>query len=204
MRTRSSRRNAVVATWLVALAIATSACSSGSSSPEVANLGSSNASTTLSGGAGNSGAAAPTAAQLAAMTKWAACVRKHGLPDFPDPPYSNGELNSLGYTKSSPKMEAADNSCHALALAAGAVPSQAEMEAHDKQMLKISVCMRDHGITDFPDPNSDGGFMMSPSLADTPGYAAAAKKCDGPPGAPARSGTGPSGGSGSAAGSASG
>ena len=34
---------------------------------------------------------------LAAMTKFAQCVRAHGQSKFPDPPYENGELNSLGF-----------------------------------------------------------------------------------------------------------
>ena len=44
-------------------------------------------------------------------------------PNFPDPPYQSDELNKLGYTKFSPQMIKADNACHAVAVAAGAVES---------------------------------------------------------------------------------
>jgi hypothetical protein len=118
------------------------------------------------------------------MLAWVGCVREHGLPNFPDPPYTNGELNKLGFTKYSPKMEAANKACHADALAAGVVQTQAEIQQHFEQMLKTSECMRAHGITNFPDPDANGGFFMSPSVANTPGYSAAAKTCGGPPGAP--------------------
>ena len=49
-------------------------------------------------------------------------------------------------------------------------------------MLKISECMRAHGITNFPDPTATGAFSSPVSVAKVPGYAAAAKACNGPPG----------------------
>jgi hypothetical protein len=122
------------------------------------------------------------------MTAFAVCVRKHGLPGFPDPPYSNGELNRLGFRKLSPQMEAATNKCSAQALAAGVVQTPAEIQQHLEQMLKIAQCMRAHGITNFPDPNANGSFTApvasSSSSIDgsSPQYAAAAKICGGPPG----------------------
>jgi hypothetical protein len=155
----------------------------------VANISGSSVPTTNAAGiSGNSGSP-PTAAQLVAMTKWAACVRKHGLPNFPDPPYQNGELNKLGYTKYSPQMVKADNACHALALAAGAVESQAEIDTYLKQDLKVSECMRAHGVTNFPDPTShsqsggpSAGWEMNASIMNQPDYANAAKICGAPPG----------------------
>jgi hypothetical protein len=120
------------------------------------------------------------------MTKWAVCVRKHGLPDFPDPPYQDGELNKLGYTKLSPQMIRANRDCHAQALAAGAVLSKAELEKYIQQDLKIADCMHAHGFTGFPDPNAQGQMTQSVSSADKmlnmPGYAAAARTCGAPPG----------------------
>jgi hypothetical protein len=162
---------------LIGVACLMAACGE---SPGVASLGSST-STTISGGAGNSGGP-PTAAQLKATTIWAGCVRKHGLPNFPDPPFSDGELNKLGFTKNSPQMLAANKACHADALAAGVVQTPAEIQQHLQQMLTVSNCMRAHGITTFPDPDSSGGFFMSPSVSNTPGYTAAAKTCGAPPG----------------------
>lgn len=164
-----------------AVVLTLSGCSKGSAAPGVANLGTSKASTTVAGGAGNSGAPM-TEAQLRAMTAFAGCVRKHGLPAFPDPPYSAGELNGMGFRKNSPAMERATKACHGLALKAGVVQTPAELQQHLAQMLKIAKCMRAHGITDFPDPDSHGNLIESPAAAAQPGYAKAAATCDAPPG----------------------
>jgi hypothetical protein len=182
------RRNRRIRTGFVVLmalgaTLALGAC--GSTSPGVANLGSSSSTTVAGGAFGNSGGP-PTPQQLTAMTKWAACVRRHGAPNFPDPPYQNGELNKLGYTKSSPQMIKANKECHALALAAGAVLSKGELEKYIQQDLKISDCMHVHGFVNFPDPNSQGQMSQSVSSAqrmvNSPGYAKAAKVCGAPPG----------------------
>jgi hypothetical protein len=118
------------------------------------------------------------------MTKFAQCVRAHGEPKFPDPPYENGELNSLGFRKGSPQMQAATNACHPQALAAGVVQTQAEIQQHLEQLLKVSKCMQSHGIADFPDPTAKGGFALTQPVANEPGYASAAKTCGAPPPAP--------------------
>lgn len=161
----------VVAGMLVA------ACGGGPSSG-VASLGSST-STTIAP-AGNSGSKVLTPSQLAAMTKFAQCVRTHGFPKFPDPPYSNGELNGLGFTKQAiTPLE--NGACHADALAAGTVETPAELQQRMAAGLKVAQCMRSHGITNFPDPSSNGGFLISAAIADEPGYAAASKACGAPP-----------------------
>jgi hypothetical protein len=46
--------------------------------------------------------------------------------------------------------------------------------------LAYSQCMRSHGVTDFPDPNSSGGISISPGSGvnpNSPQYAAATKAC---------------------------
>jgi hypothetical protein len=129
------------------------------------------------------------------MVVWAGCVRRHGLASFPDPPYSNGELDKLGFTKTSSQMIAANRACHSDALAAGVVQTSSEIQQHLAQMLKISNCMRAHGVANFPDPSSTGGFAISTSVSNptsvlnVPGYPAAAKTCGAPPaGSPPSSG----------------
>ncbi|MGA8297016.1 MAG: hypothetical protein WB770_08250 [Acidimicrobiales bacterium] len=183
-RLRAPRARPIAISAALAIVGLVLAACGGGSGPGVASAGSSTSTTIAGNVAGNSGGP-PTAAQLEAMTKWAACVRKHGLPHFPDPPYQNGELNKMGYTKYSPQMIKADNACHALALAAGAVESQAEREKYLAQDLKISQCMRAHGVTHFPDPSANGGFVQSvsqsQSLESNPNYSAAAKVCGAPP-----------------------
>jgi hypothetical protein len=189
MSRRHMATTAVTVLALGTVALLFAACG-GASSPGVASVKGSSTSTTIAGGvAGNSGGP-PTQAQLQAMTKFAQCLRKHGLPNFPDPPYSSGELRNLGYAplghpgKYAAQMAKATNACHELALAAGFVQSQAEQEQHLAQMLKISECMRANGVSNFPDPNAQG-VIISPSIVANPSYSAAVKKCGGPPSAPA-------------------
>jgi hypothetical protein len=58
---------------------------------------------------------APTAAQLRAMVRGAACMRAHGFPDFPDPVVQNGHLVSnlpADIDISSPRFLAALKTCH--------------------------------------------------------------------------------------------
>ncbi|MGB9113524.1 MAG: hypothetical protein WCF24_12475 [Acidimicrobiales bacterium] len=181
------RRTLATAETVLALgtvALLFGACGGGSS-PGVASVRGSSTSTTIAGGAGNSGGP-PTQAQLRAMLKFAQCARKKGLSNFPDPPYRAGELDNLGYTKYSPQMEKADRECHALALASGFVESKAEIEYYLQQDLKTSECMRAHGVTDFPDPSSKGGgpWPLNQSTLNQPDYSSAAKVCGAPPSAP--------------------
>jgi hypothetical protein len=111
----------------------------------------------------------------------AACLRKQGLTNFPDPPYANGELNKLGFTRQA--IEKYENgACHKYALAAGAVETPAENQQHLEQMLAIAKCMRAHGVVNFPDPSAQGALMMPVSVGNEPEYSSAAKTCGAPPG----------------------
>jgi hypothetical protein len=52
---------------------------------------------------------APTAAELAQLTRFAQCVRQHGVPDFPDPDPRTGAFS--GIDKTSPALQAAAQAC---------------------------------------------------------------------------------------------
>jgi hypothetical protein len=92
--------------------------------------------------------------QLAA----AACIRKHGVPDMPDPTFGAGgaqvNLHMPVAMGSSPAFARAQKECAKLGLElAGyaeqrAKPTAAEMS----QWLAIARCMRAHGVPNFPDP----------------------------------------------------
>jgi hypothetical protein len=111
----------------------------------------------------------------------------HGVPNFPDPQPSGGfARGSLdGIKESSPQYVSAERACAAQAAAADmAPPTKAQQAAHMAMMLRISSCMQHNGFPNFPDPTAEGGFAMTPGEVDSnsPHYAAAAKKCDAPPG----------------------
>jgi hypothetical protein len=67
--------------------------------------------------------------------------------------------------QSSPTLKSAAQACSKLAPSNGQQqPSQGQAAANLKQALKFTQCMRSHGVPNFPDPNSSGGFSGSSSI----------------------------------------
>ena len=148
------------------------ACGSGSALTRLASVGSTTTTAQSAsagavgggGGAANAGNGAPgggaqsvmvmAGGNDADMLKFAQCMRSHGVVDFPDPS-SNGTISVSGTVSQSPQYPAADETCHKL-LPNGGMPTAAEQAQGLAQLLKVSVCMRAHGISDFPDPTSNG------------------------------------------------
>jgi hypothetical protein len=86
-----------------------------------------------------------------AFLAYSRCMRSHGVPNFPDPSPGGGIQLSSGMNPLSPAFKAAQASCHPLLPGGG--PGAAHPTAQAKaQMLKISECMRQHGVSGFPDP----------------------------------------------------
>jgi hypothetical protein len=81
------------------------------------------------------------------------CMRAHGVTSFPDPgPRGGIQLSAnSGINPFSPAFKTAQSSCRKLLPGGG--PGAHPPSEQDKQaMLRISECMRRHGVTDFPDP----------------------------------------------------
>jgi hypothetical protein len=136
----SGRRRAVMlATVAVGVALLAAACGGSSSSPP-------------SGGVTN---------QQTAVA-YAQCVRAHGVPNFPDP-NSQGEIIISGQNINQSQLQTAKADCKKLLPAGGSgqVPESQEHAAMS-QLLKYSSCMRAHGITNFPDPVSNGHGVSFP------------------------------------------
>ena len=147
------RRAGPMAVALVILALLAAACGGGSSGSGVANLGSSS----KSGGDSSS----QTASKKADALAYSRCMRSHGISDFPDP-NSKGQISiSAGpgsdMDPNSPQWQSAQKACKALEPSPGTPAQQAGRRA---AALKYSKCMRSHGISDFPDPNSSGGLEV--------------------------------------------
>jgi len=93
--------------------------------------------------------------KLAGASAFARCMRSHGVSDFPDPKVTGNHIQILGANSGvnvrSPAFQSAQTSCKHLLPGGG--PGSAHPSAQDKaQMLRLSQCMRQHGITGFPDP----------------------------------------------------
>jgi hypothetical protein len=92
--------------------------------------------------------------------KFSACMRKHGVANFPDP---NGQgliriHSGEGIDPSSPAFRSARTACDKL-LPNGGQPTPAQIAQEQQKMLAFSACMRAHGLKDFPDP-SNGGLQI--------------------------------------------
>jgi len=66
---------------------------------------------------------APSAAQLAALTRYAQCLRRHGVPDFPDPDPQTGSYPTAGDPTREPGWTAATQACQQLAPQGGKASS---------------------------------------------------------------------------------
>jgi len=95
-------------------------------------------------------------------------MRAHGISDFPDP-NGQGQIQiNLGPGQAgndldpeNPVNKSATEACKSLSPEGQGTPAEkADMRA---AQLKYAQCMRAHGISDFPDPDADGGLRISAS-----------------------------------------
>jgi hypothetical protein len=133
---------------LAGLSLLVSACG-GSPASQVAQLSSTTSSTRKSG-------TGPSATgKYAASLAYSRCMRSHGVPNFPDPKQIGGGIqvsgSAPGINPQSPVFVSAQQSCRHL-LPAGGEPTHAGQQRALARMLRISRCMRAHGISRFPDP----------------------------------------------------
>ncbi|MFD0689299.1 hypothetical protein [Actinomadura fibrosa] len=100
------------------------------------------------------------------MRQFAQCMREHGV-DMEDPDTdgkitikSSAKPGQAGKGPQGPPKEVQDaqKACRHLMPNGGKPP---KMSAQDLAKARAhSKCMRDHGITDFPDPSPDGGIQI--------------------------------------------
>jgi hypothetical protein len=122
---------------------------------------------TTGSGSPTSSASAP-ADQARAMRAVATCLRSHGYPSFPDPiQYQDG---SWGFPDSAPKI--GRTACDNLAKNAKSMgrprDSDRERTVDLVKLRQYSVCMRQHGLADWPDPTPSGTFRL-PTRLNGPG-----------------------------------
>jgi hypothetical protein len=164
---------------VVGLSLLAAACGGGSSGAKVAQVGTTS-STKGSGSSSASGSGNPT--------KYSACMRSHGVPNFPDPDSSgrikvtsgvaaNGQRT--GVDVNSPQFDRARKACAKL-MPNGGRPSAAQQQQEQQQMLKFAQCMRSHGVPKFPDPKAGGALMLGSKTGvdpNTPQFKTAQQTC---------------------------
>ena len=158
------------------------ACSGGSASPGVASVDATPTATGDGAATGSTGTDGGTDSDSIedSVIAYSQCMRENGVTNFPDPD-GDGNLtlngDELGIPPDSPQFEAAEETCKQL-LPNGGQP-QAQPPEVREELLKFSQCMRDNGITNFPDPSADGGIALDGDAVDfgSPQFEAADEAC---------------------------
>jgi hypothetical protein len=177
---------------------------SASGSSAASSIGATTAgSSTAAGGAATSSVSTTPRAAESGPLAFARCMRVGGVPNFPDPSSAHGGLfNTTGIDTSSPAFHAAQAKCQKLM---GGGPTALGSHTHPTaqtmaRLLRIARCMRQHGVPQFPDPQTsvptnptaggagvitdfDGAILLFPSTLDmqAPAYRHALTACGAPP-----------------------
>lgn len=105
------------------------------------------------------------------LRQYAQCLRQHGV-SVPDPSQGKGVQIS---TPNQPQAKAAAQACQQYAVGAD---NGGKAAASIPQDRAFAACMRQHGITDFPDPDPTNGLVVPKSVLQAPGYQSASRACD--------------------------
>jgi hypothetical protein len=99
--------------------------------------------------------------------RYSACMRNHGVTNFPDPKVSthNGGVSVIiaagGVDFNSPQAKSAQNACQGLMPAAAAAGPTRDQPGRTQALLAFARCMRAGGVQRFPDPTSNGQLNLS-------------------------------------------
>jgi hypothetical protein len=178
---------AALAAALIALGVLVTGCGGNSSTGGVASVGSHafKASTTSSTAAGSSSSASPDSQAVA----YSACMRAHGVPNFPDPKVSTNSNEvkvAIGINPSisgNPQFKSAQQACSKLLPGGGpgSGPNHQISPQEQSQYLKAAACIRSHGIPNFPDPTFSGGGVHIEHQGlneSSPAFKAAVQACE--------------------------
>ena len=111
---------------------------------------------------GSAGATTTTSGQQAAAAVWrelVRCARANGMPNLPDPQIdSNGRASFPNGTPEPPAS--VRRACQSIydRLPASARGDEERPPVDLQALLRFARCMREQGVTDFPDPDAEGNF----------------------------------------------
>ncbi|MBV8080484.1 MAG: hypothetical protein JO186_08930 [Actinobacteria bacterium] len=125
----------------------------------------------LAAGCGGSHPTTTTTTGQNAIVAYSNCMRSNGVPDFPDPQQLsplNFKLSINRLQTNAPAFQTAQRTCaHLLPSRAGnnSQQSAAQERARIAAELSFARCMRSHGLSQFPDPNSQGELTVEMVVA---------------------------------------
>ena len=163
-------------------AVLSAGCSNTLAGPGTGRSGGNNTITAQADSSGGNN----TAANHQQAVKFAECMRKNGVREFPDPDASgeltiDGIANGSSLDTNSAAFKQAISACKDLQ-PPGFTGGKRSPE-QQKAALKFAQCFRDNGVKDFPDPTPDGPLVDtsrmpgSPGARSIPGFQAAMEKC---------------------------
>ncbi|MFI5955525.1 hypothetical protein [Cryptosporangium sp. NPDC051539] len=103
---------------------------------------------------------------VAEARKFSACVRRNGVPDFPDPKVTEESGGKTTISLRLPegfrtdKVDAATEKCRKYAPPKGAKKGVKVGTKNRGQLVKLARCMRARGISNFPMPKSTGELSI--------------------------------------------
>jgi hypothetical protein len=166
---------------LASLGLFLAGCGGGKPRASVASLG-----TTTAAGTATSANAGPSSAEsgsgsgggrlvmaggnVQAMAKFAACMRKNGVPTFPDP-NAQGQISissAAGIDPGSTQFQHAQQACQK-ELPNRGQPTPAQLAQARQGALAFSACMRKNGLPNFPDPEFHAGGKVSINIGPSAG-----------------------------------
>jgi hypothetical protein len=184
------------------LGLAVAGCGGAAKAPSVASLGTTSTSSTsgastapgtaagdgavgsfgsATSGGGNTGAMRMVGGSVQELTKFASCMRRNGVPSFPDP-NAQGQITA-NIDPGSAQFQKAQQVCRKL-MPNGGTPSPAQQEQARHYALLFSACMRSHGEPNFPDPQFGSGGSVRLRISagsgidpSSPQFQAAQKAC---------------------------
>jgi len=112
--------------------------------------------------------------------KFAQCMRQNGIENFPDPdPGSEDQVRiTLPEGADPAKVQTAQKKCQQYLPNGGAAdkPDPGRVE----QLRQLAKCMREHGVTNYPDPAADGSMQIGGQSGlnpEDPTFKAAEQAC---------------------------
>jgi hypothetical protein len=109
-------------------------------------------------------------------------MRSNGVPNWPDPNasgvFDKSKLTSQQLGASGSRVGTAQRACNHLLPNGGSGRSAGQVQQMRAQGLRFSLCVRSHGVPNFPDPDSSGRIPDSFGIDQgSPKFQAANQAC---------------------------
>jgi hypothetical protein len=127
----------------------------------------------------SSGSNSNSNATLEQAVKYAQCMRKNGVTNWPDPD-KDGRfvIGAGGPDRNAPQFKKAQRTCKSQEPPGLHKDTPAERAREQNEWLKVAQCMRKNGVPNFPDPQ-DGRLKIDRSKinVNSPQFKNAQKAC---------------------------